>query len=65
MIERETSPCPMVSVYDGERCVGFVISRGKEGFEAFDIYDISIGTFTTMAAAADAVAACDRQRNAE
>jgi hypothetical protein len=46
-------------VYDGgqRRCIGHVLSRGKEGFEAFDVADRSIGIFQTQAQAATAVSA--------
>ena len=35
---REAKPDPIVclSVYDGARCVGFLMPRGKAGVEAFD-----------------------------
>jgi hypothetical protein len=34
---------PMVSIYDGQRCVGFVLARGRSGFEAFDAGERSLG----------------------
>ena len=46
---------PMVSVYDGQTCIGFVFSRGKLGFEAFDSDEKSIGLFPTQRAAAASV----------
>jgi hypothetical protein len=49
-----------VSVYDGKRCRDHVISRGRDGFEAFDIDDRSIGHFATQAAAANALTATPR-----
>lgn len=45
-----------LSVYDGARCLGHVLSRGPKGVEAFDQNDNSIGTFPTTKAAADALA---------
>lgn len=45
-----------VAVYDGSRCIGFVMPRGRQGYEAFDIDTRPIGRFQTQAAAADAVA---------
>jgi hypothetical protein len=27
---------PMVSVYDGRACLGFILARGRADFEAFD-----------------------------
>ena len=45
----------MLSVYDGQRCLGRILQRGKRGFEAFDAEDHSLGTFPTNQEAADAV----------
>jgi hypothetical protein len=45
---------PLLSAYDGQRCIGFVCSRGKLGFEAFDSEERSLGCFKTAAAAANA-----------
>ena len=42
---------PMVSVYDGQRCLGWVIERGGAGFESFDAAEKSLGVFTTKDAA--------------
>jgi hypothetical protein len=42
----------MLSVYDGQRCLGHIIAWGKRRFEAFDN---SLGTFPTDHEAADAV----------
>jgi hypothetical protein len=47
----------MISVYNGQRCMGFVLARGKRGYEAFDTDEKSLGIFPTMQAAADAVSA--------
>ena len=44
----------MLSVYDGQRCLGHIIAWGKRRFEAFDN---SLGTFPTDHEAADAVIA--------
>jgi hypothetical protein len=41
----------MVSVYDGQRCLGWVIERGGAGFESFDAAEKSLGVFTTKDAA--------------
>jgi hypothetical protein len=46
---------PMLSVYNGKRCVGFIIARGKAGFEAFDRNERSLGTYPTQRTAADAL----------
>ena len=41
-------PSPtMLAVYDGQRCLGHIIARGKTGFEAFDADDRSVGIFRT------------------
>jgi hypothetical protein len=45
----------MLSVYDGQRCLGHIIVRGKRGFEAFDADDNSLGVFPSDHEAADAV----------
>jgi hypothetical protein len=45
----------MVFVYDGRRCIGFVLNRGRRGFEAFDCDERSLGVFETQAAAAAAI----------
>jgi hypothetical protein len=45
----------IASVYSDRTCCGFVIARGREGFEAYDRDERSIGFFPTNVAAADAV----------
>jgi hypothetical protein len=42
---------PLISVYDGQSCVGFVLARGRSGFEAFRADETSLGLFPTQAAA--------------
>jgi hypothetical protein len=49
------STSPLLSIYDGQRCVGFVFARGKQGFEAFTAEQQSLGTFATQREAATAV----------
>jgi hypothetical protein len=49
------STAPMISVYDGRECVGFVIARGKLGFEAFDRNERSVGTYSTQREAVAAI----------
>jgi hypothetical protein len=44
------------SVVDGRRGIGHLLSRGKEGVDAFDINTKSLGIFRTTNAAAIAVA---------
>jgi hypothetical protein len=43
----------MLSVYDGRECVGFVLARGRRGFEAFTAAETSLGLFETRDAAVD------------
>jgi hypothetical protein len=43
-------------VYDGRRCIGHIVCRGKVGFETFTD-DISIGAYPDAIAAADAISA--------
>jgi hypothetical protein len=45
----------MVAVYDGQRCLGHVLGRGKAGFEAFDIANQRIGLSSTQREAAAAI----------
>jgi hypothetical protein len=37
-----------LAVNDGRRCVGFILPRGKTGFEAFDRDERSRGLFPTQ-----------------
>lgn len=51
-----TTHSPLLSVYDSKlQCVGFVLFRGRGGFEAYDFNTQSIGIFATKQAAIDAV----------
>jgi hypothetical protein len=47
------SSVSMLSVYDGRECIGFILSRGKLGFEAFDSNQQTLGTFPNEKEAAD------------
>jgi hypothetical protein len=49
-----TNP-PLVTVYDGRKCIGHILRRGQCGFEAFDHTDFSLGTFPTEREAANAI----------
>jgi hypothetical protein len=40
-----------------KRCLGFLLPRGKQGIEAFNIDTQSLGVFPDMKSAADAVSA--------
>jgi hypothetical protein len=44
-----------VSVYDGQRCLGHIISRGRDGYEAFDVDDRSVGLYPNQREAAAAL----------
>ena len=46
---------PMATVYAGQTCIGFILSRGKTGFEAFTRDERSLGMFKTQREAADAL----------
>jgi hypothetical protein len=50
-----TAVSPLAYVYDGRRCLGHIIARGKAGFEAFDADDRSVGLFPSQRAAASAI----------
>ena len=41
------STTALLSVYNGRHCVGFVLPRGKVGFEAFGRDEQSRGLFAT------------------
>jgi hypothetical protein len=44
-----------LAIYDGQRCIGHVIHRDKNGWEAFNTDDVSIGLFKSPAEAANAL----------
>jgi hypothetical protein len=54
---KNTSTAPMSYIYDGRACLGFVLSRGRAGFEAFDREERSLGLYPAAPAAANAVCA--------
>jgi len=54
MSARPTRP-PMVSVYDGCTCLGFIFARGCRGYEAFSADEQSLGVFLDQRDALDAV----------
>jgi hypothetical protein len=46
---------PLLTLYDSNlACRGFVLNRGRGGFEAYDIDTKSLGIFATRQAAIDA-----------
>jgi hypothetical protein len=50
-----SAPSPLSYVYDGRECLGFILARGKLGFEAVDRDERSLGFFQTRREAATAV----------
>jgi hypothetical protein len=46
---------PLMSIYVGRRCIGFVLARGREGFEAFDRRERSLGLYPSRVAAVAAI----------
>ena len=46
---------PLSSVYDGQRCIGFLLSRGRAGVEAFDCDERSLGVYPTQGEAVNAI----------
>jgi hypothetical protein len=53
--QAERVAAPMLSIYDGRSCVGFILARGRGGFEAFDANELSKGLFATQQEAAAAL----------
>ena len=41
----------LLSIYDGRTCVGFLLERGRSGFEAPDSTEHSLGTFDDITGA--------------
>jgi hypothetical protein len=63
---KNSSTAPMSYIYDGRTCLGFVLWRGRAGFEAFDREERSLGLSPAAPAAANAVcAAAENERAAE
>jgi hypothetical protein len=50
-----SAPSSLSYVYDGRECLGFVLARGKLGFEALDCEEHSLGIFSTQCDAAAAI----------
>jgi hypothetical protein len=55
------STATLLSVYDDRHCIGFVLSRGKAGFEAFGYDEQSTGLFRTQQDAIAALSAGGRR----
>ena len=50
-----TAHSPLLTLYDAKlACRGFVLNRGRGGYEAFDTKTKSLGIFPTRQAAIDA-----------
>jgi hypothetical protein len=43
----------LLTITDGRACVGWIIARGKRGYESFSADERSLGVFSTQAAAVD------------
>jgi hypothetical protein len=54
-VTRGTDKPTLLSVTSGRDTIGFVLSRGREGFEAFDSNERSLGTFASMREAANRI----------
>jgi hypothetical protein len=61
---KNTSTAPMPYIYDGRACLGFVLSRGRAGFEAFDREERSLGLYPAAPAAGNAVCAAAKNERA-
>jgi hypothetical protein len=58
-----SSGSPLSYVTDGREAIGFVLKRGRSGFEAFSREEKSLGLFKTAPEAANAVfAAASKER---
>jgi len=55
MTARVDKIMPLVSVYDRSRIIGFILNRGRGGFEAFDAEEGTLGLYPSMKAAADVI----------
>jgi hypothetical protein len=54
-----SSATSLLWLYDGRRLVGFVLARGRAGFEAFDRNEQSRGLYPTQQLAIAAISAID------
>jgi hypothetical protein len=46
---------PLLSIYDGQTCIGFILNRGQQGWEAFDAGDASLGLYPSQRDATNAI----------
>jgi hypothetical protein len=51
----------LLSVYDGQTCIGHLLARGRSGVEAFDVNDVSLGVFASQYEAITALIAAIRR----
>jgi hypothetical protein len=58
----ELAQQPRLAVYDGQRCLGHILGRGKLGHEAFDADHKSIGVFSSVKFAANALSEREGER---
>jgi hypothetical protein len=56
MTATKPSSTPLVSIWDGQRCLGFILARGKTGFEVFT-NEQSLGLFQSQKGAVGALMA--------
>jgi hypothetical protein len=49
------SEAPITSVFAGQVCIGFILARGKAGFEALTVDERSLGLCPTQHEAAAAI----------
>jgi hypothetical protein len=56
----EHATAPLLAIYDGRRCIGFVLFRGGSGYEAFRADQTSLGLFPTQYAAIDGISGAAR-----
>jgi hypothetical protein len=61
---KNTTTAPLSYIYDGRECLGFVLARGKLGFEALDRDERSLGLYPAAPAAANAVCAAAENEGA-
>jgi hypothetical protein len=55
VVTRHADKPTLLSVTNGRDTIGFVLSRGREGYEAFDASERSLGVFASMRDAANRV----------
>jgi hypothetical protein len=56
-----STAAPIISVYDGSRCLGHIRERDREHVARTWPGEVLLGTFKTRREAADVISAADRQ----